>query len=358
MNTAASGEGTPPMHSMETTDTPGWRANLVRWPKGLILGIRLSEADVQDLLSEARDERFIRFLGGFIQAANSITPLLPYLPAEALLRFVQMHWLVEQECQDFVEPTVDPVVRPLLYLSALGIRALHATNTPLDRADDLLDEVRADWTSHSEFFFPLATAYGLLRGRDIEAELFRRGSVHLGVWVAMLNWASRLEDSDEAVKAVLDKLRAMAWRTTRQRLSRVDSSGKIAQMKTDFSADITMLVLSRWGSISPDQAMIRALEGCFDIVVTAIADAVVKKTRRELQNRKVKAGIRTAHESLSKDRAWRARLHPAAIAPLGRKLLDAYVKGARTEQEVAKILRVSDRTVRNWLKKLGASYPK
>lgn len=136
----ASEEGTEviaPRSSFSTAAAarPQWRTHLARWPKALVLGIQLTEADVQDLLSEARDERFVRFLGGVTKAAGSITPLFRELPAELLLRLLQIHWAVEKELRDFIEPAVDvdPRVRTLLYMSALGLRALQNTGTPLDR---------------------------------------------------------------------------------------------------------------------------------------------------------------------------------------------------------------------------------
>jgi hypothetical protein len=233
------------------------------------------------------------------------------------------------------------------------MRALHNAGTPLDRADDLL----ASWTSHTEFYYPLVPTYGLMRGRDIKVELARRGKSHLGVWAAMLMWASKAESSDEVVKAILNKLRALAWRTTRQRLSRVDLSVNVADMDDDFASDITMLILSRWGEVPLDQAMIRALEGKFDIVVTAIADSVVKKTRPERHQRKIKAGVRAAHEAVSTSQAGRARLHPATMSPSARRLIDAYSQGARTEQDVGQLLGVTERTVRNWLRKIKADHP-
>ena len=199
---------------------------------------------------------------------------------------------------------------------------------------------------------------GLLRGRDIKAELARRGKGHLGVWAAMLMWASKVESSNDEVKAILDKLRAFAWRTTRRRLCLIGCARDVGDMYKDLSSEIAMLVLSRWGDIRLDQAMIQALEGKFDILVSAVADTVVKRKRGEFHQEKIKSGVSAAEKVVEASRVLSARLplHPAAISPLGLKVLEAYRKGARTEQEVAEFHGVTARTVRNWLSKLKASY--
>ncbi len=246
----------------------------------------------------------------------------------------------------FLPPEVadlDPNVRRWLFVQALILKGLE-TAASGELAHPLLPALRA------------AASY--MGGDAADAKIGRRGAGHVGFLAGMLCLlmaalrqgalgSALAGDQERAVEA----LKKSVWR-------RVP-----AEQHPEVLGQIQLTLEERWGQLDPLETLARALQGELNIAPRAIQDDLLDQLRGEVRREQVEVQFkeRTEMEDGGEDmvpspewgpeeeRRWRECLSLVEHDARFRRLLLAAMEGAETEKEIAERLRVTDRTVRNWI---------
>lgn len=256
----------------------------------------------------------------------------------------------------------DPADRMMLYFVRLILAGART-----GQADPFIAVRRASWY--------------LEAGRLADLEIQRRIEQHVGAYAALLLVRAALVTrgvtaprSERESERAVEVLRRATWGKLRgwgRAIARAEGTGPrdTNAVRQALNCQAFETSVARWGPLDPFDALARGLAGELDIVTRAIADDLIDAARSARRRERREVLSVEFRERASPDQAtgdvharaapyaearWRELVEKLARDPELCRLAEAYLAGGHTatQDEVARRLGVTARTVRNRLRQV------